>query len=271
VIRPSTRLALALLVTLTFASSAFAQDDDRALKPAEPDFTVVNLPTSLNLPQWGSGIRITHRFLRPLDCDLCENSFLGDALGTDQGAAIGLEYRIGIVPRGQVILNRARMDRTIQFMGEYGVLRQTGKSPVEMAAIVSIEGTENFQDVYSPTIGVALSHLFGDRAALHLDPMWVGNSNIASDVGDDNTFVIGIGGRFAIVPGLNIVAEVSPRAGGYSPGNPLAAFALEKRLGGHMFQLVFSNNFGTTLRQIAQGAPDSNEWYMGFNLTRKFF
>jgi hypothetical protein len=45
-----------------------------------------------------------------------------------------------------------------------------------------------------------------------------------------------------------------------------------------MFQLNFSNtNLTTTLGQIAQGnsgatgVGGTTEWYMGFNITRKFF
>ena len=49
------------------------------------------------------------------------------------------------------------------------------------------------------------------------------------------------------------------------------AFAIEKRAGGHTFQLNFSNAFGTTLAQIARGGPVENDWYMGFNISRKFF
>ncbi len=38
-----------------------------------------------------------------------------------------------------------------------------------------------------------------------------------------------------------------------------------------MFQLNFSNGFGTTLAQVARGASSNNDWYLGFNLSRKFF
>ena len=42
------------------------------------------------------------------------------------------------------------------------------------------------------------------------------------------------------------------------------SFAIEKRAGGHTFQLNFSNAFGTTMGQIARGGPDGNDWFMGF-------
>ena len=50
-IRSSIRLLVALALTALIASPALAQDDDDSvLKLAEPDFTLVSLPTTLRLP-----------------------------------------------------------------------------------------------------------------------------------------------------------------------------------------------------------------------------
>ena len=69
--------------------------------------------------------------------------------------------------------------------------------------------------------------------------------------------------------------EVVPRVSGYDPGKHPISFALEKRVGGHAFQLVFSNTFGLTMAQIARGGIESTDgssnWYLGFNISRKFF
>ena len=49
------------------APAAQAEDDpDRDLRLSQPDFTIVNLPTTLRLPRYKSAFRITHRFGRPL-------------------------------------------------------------------------------------------------------------------------------------------------------------------------------------------------------------
>ena len=287
-IRTSTRLLFAILLTLASTTVAFAQaNDDTALKPAEPDFTIINLPTSLNLGVLKSDIRITHRFVRPLKCDSCPNSLVSDAFGIDQGALIGLEFRVGVFKNTQVIVHRARFNKTIQFLGEYAVTRQHEGMPVEISALLGVEGTENFTGVYSPSVGAVITHLFADKAAIHLDPIWSNNTNISScspgvqgcePTGTDNTFMLGIGGRVQFMRTLYATAEVTPRLSGYKPGDAVVAFAIEKRLGGHMFQLNFSNsNLTTTLGQLAQGNTGATglggttEWYMGFNITRKFF
>lgn len=267
----STGLALALAVVL-FASPLFAQADDATLNIAEPDFTLVNLPTSLRLPSMKSAFRVTHRFVRPLKCDECEDNLLEDLFGIDNGAAIGLEFRFGVVPGGQVVFHRARVDKAIQLLGQYSLSRQGDGMPLEMAAIATIEGTDNFREDFSGTFGVILTHLLGDRGSVHFEPMFVANSNLfEDDVDDDSTFMIGIGSRIRLTPTVYVVGEMTPRVSGYKPDTMLGSFAIEKRAGGHVFQLNFSNYFGTTLRQLAQGAPDGSHWYMGFNISRKFF
>jgi hypothetical protein len=273
VIRASIRFALTLAILLS-APPAFAQEeDDRALKPAEPDFTLVNLPTSLRLPAGGGAFRVTHRFTRPLKCDTCATSLIGSGFGIDDGAVIGLEFRFGIFPGGQVIAHRSRVQRAVQFMGEFGLTRQReGGSPFEMAALVAIEGTQNFQEDFAPSVGVALTRMFGDRAAIHIDPMFVANANLApSGTDSEHTFALGLGGRLALTSSLYVVGEYTPRLSGYKPGTSVGSFAVEKRIGGHAFQINVANDFGTTLRQIVEGADDSNRWYLGFNISRKFF
>ncbi|MCA1585919.1 MAG: DUF5777 family beta-barrel protein, partial [Acidobacteria bacterium] len=65
--------------------------------------------------------------------------------------------------------------------------------------------------------------------------------------------------------------EVTPRVAGYDPGVNQVSFGIEKRAGGHLFQLNFSNGIGTTLAQIARGGGNNDDWYIGFNISRKFF
>ena len=63
----------------------------------------------------------------------------------------------------------------------------------------------------------------------------------------------------------------SSRGSGYDPGRAPGTFGIEKRAGGHTFQLNFSNGFGTTMGQIARGGTSSDDWYLGFNISRKFY
>ena len=59
---------------------------------------------------------MTHRFARPLSGDF--GSLAADLFGLDSGAQIGLEYRFGIVPNGEIGIHRTS-DRTIEFFTQY--------------------------------------------------------------------------------------------------------------------------------------------------------
>ena len=45
----------------------------------------------------------------------------------------------------------------------------------------------------------------------------------------------------------------------------------DKRYGGHVFQFNVSNALGTTMRQVARGGQGYDDWFVGFNLSRRFF
>ena len=275
-------LVLCFLIVLasSVAVPARAQDDDDAvLKPGEPDFSLISLPTSLRVPKYKSAFRVTHRFTRPLSCKNCPNNLLEDFFGLDSGARIGLEYRFGLLPRGQIGIHRTS-DKTIEFFGQYGLSRQSGGSPVETSILVAVDGTDNFQAHRSPAIGLIVTRLLGDRGALHVEPIWVRNTNLFEPaVSDDGTFVLGLGARARLRGTMYLVGEFAPRVAGYSPGTHHGSFGFEKRLGGHMFQVNVSNSFGTALTHVARGAlqriasdgSTETDWYLGFNISRKFF
>jgi hypothetical protein len=131
------------------------------------------------------------------------------------------------------------------------------------------EGGNNFQDRYSPALGLSVSRTVGDRLALYMTPIWVHNTAAILNI-DRDTFFVGVGGRLRLSATVYVVAESSPRLAGYDPGEPEYAFGFEKRSGGHMFQMTFANSQGTTFGQTARGGlPDS--LFLGFNLARKFF
>jgi Membrane bound beta barrel domain (DUF5777) len=246
------------------------EDDDLGLDRVESDFTIITLPTNLRLPRHKLGFRLTHRFNRPLD----EGSFgdlVADLFGFDAGAQIGLEVRFAPARRAQIGIHRTN-DRTIELFGQYDVARQTGSLPLGIGALVTIEGTDNFSDEFTTAVGAILSRTIAKHVALYVEPIFVGNSNLASDpVDSNNTFLMGLGARIRVRPSVYVVGEFIPRVAGYDPGTNQGSVGVEMRAGGHIFQLNFSNAFGTTMGQIARGGPAGNDWYIGFNLSRKFY
>jgi hypothetical protein len=245
-----------------------AGDDDAALVLAEPDFRVLNLPSTLRLPLHGSSFQLTHRF----NGNLRQGSFDGNAsnlFGLDQGAVVGFEYRFGIARYLQAAVYRTAIDKTFQFYGKYDVVRQSTSFPVSFSALASVEGVDNFQERYSPALGLVASHMVGDRLAVYATPIWVHNTASILNT-DRDTFFVGAGGRVRVSSSVYVVGEVAPRAGGYRPGKPAFGFGIEKRVGGHLFQLNVNNGQGTTFGQLARGGL-ADSLYLGVNLARKFF
>ena len=249
-------------------SNVTEDDEDDELVLAEPDFRVLNLPSTLRLPRYASGFQLTHRF----NGNLREGSFSGNGsnlFGLDQGAAIGFEYRFGIARHLQAAVYRTSIDKTFQFHGKYDAVRQGDSLPVSLSALVSVEGVDNFQEQYSPALGAVVSRAIADRVALYATPVWVHNT--AANLGTDrDTFFVGIGGRVRVSSTVYLVGEVAPRAAGYRPDKAAYGFAIEKRAGGHLFQINVNNGQGTTFGQLARGGF-ADSLYLGFNLARKFF
>ena len=115
------RLISPLVFVLAVTGPASAQspaDDDAALDLAEPDFTVVNIPTTLRLPVRKADFHLTHRFGK----NLRDGSFGDQAsvlFGLDSGATIGLELRYGIMRHLEAIVHRSSFDKTIQLAVKY--------------------------------------------------------------------------------------------------------------------------------------------------------
>jgi hypothetical protein len=244
-------------------------DDDAAFRPLEPDFTLINLPTTLPLPLHKGNFRLTHRF----NGDLRRGDFgdqASDLFGLDEGATIGFEYRFAVVKHVEAAVYRTNFARTIQMYGKYDAFHQSASTPLGVSAIVSIEGTNNFRQEYAPAIGVTISRDIGNVVAVYAVPMWVHNTAAGTGVTRDTTMV-GLGGSLRVMPTLFVIGEVTPRVSGYVSGDAEYGFGISKRVGGHVFDLTFTNTTaGTTFAQLARGGfPGS--LYLGFNLARKFF
>ncbi|HEX6322381.1 MAG TPA: DUF5777 family beta-barrel protein [Vicinamibacterales bacterium] len=293
-----TARALTALLCLSLAAPALAQEPppppppdpapppvlveidlgepDLPFVPSEPDFTLAALPTTLRLPAGRWGFRVAHRFTRGLG----EGSFgdlASDFFGFDSSAIVGLEVRYGIRPGLQLALLRTS-DRTMQFLGQLSVLQQRDQRPFGLDAVAAVQGLDNFTEDYTTTLGAIVSRRLEDRGAIYAHPMFVINplpESVAPTPGqtdtDDAAVMLGLGARLRLGRSTYVVGEFVPRLSGPDVGDDHLSFALERRRGGHSFQINFSNSFATTLGQVARGYGSSGEWHIGFNISRKFY
>lgn len=246
-------------------------DPDVRVDPLQPDFLLSALPTTLRLPHNKLSFVVTHRFNRSLGRgDL--GDLLSDFFGFDSGAQIGLGLRYGLLPGTQIGIYRTS-DRTIQLFGQQSVLQQKPDGhPLSVDVLATFEGQNNLRMNRSGAFALLVSRKFGGVVAAYVEPMYLVNTNFIDNPGDDNdTAMIGLGARVRIRPKVYLVGELTPRVGGYQPGVNQGSVGVEIRSGGHLFQISFSNGIGTTLGQIARGGIDNNSWFIGFNISRKFF
>ena len=287
-IMPTSRLfhlVLTLLLVASLAQSAAAQtsantasttaaaavqddDPDRDPNDSQPDFYVATLNTNLRLPRHKMAFRLTHRFLRTMgDGDV--GDLFDRFFGLDSGAQIGLDLKYAPFSGAQLGIYRTS-DQTIQLQGQYNFVKDAG-APFGFSTVVNVDGTDNFSDEFSPGVALVFSRELGEHGAIYFQPSFVGNTNLITDEGDDYTAMAGLGMRIRAARNTYLFVEGSPRFAGYDQGVTLISFGFEQRAGGHVFQLNFSNGFGTTLAQVARGGSRRDDWYLGFNLSRKFY
>jgi hypothetical protein len=250
------------------ASQPEQSDPDVRLDPLQPDFALGALPTTLRMPKHKWAFRVTHRFTRELGSGDF-GDLASDLFGLDGGSQVGLEFRFGLLPGTQLGVHRTS-DRTIQLFVQQNLMSERKDHPLGLDALVTLEGWDNLTEQHQSAVGVILSRNLGRHAALYAEPIVVFNTNPFA-TGDDYTLMLGVGTRLRIRPSTYVTAEYAPRLGGYDPNDSQIGFGIEMRAGGHLFQINVSNGWGTTLGQLATGGIDNDNWYMGFNLARKFF
>jgi hypothetical protein len=281
-LRVPSRILAAGVLSAALATPASAQSTDTApaAPPSQPvsqardeaEQNVVTMPTTESMHRFGHHFRITHRFARELGRGTF-GDLASDLFGLDEGAVIGLDYRFAPASNLQVGVYRSMLLRTIQFSGRLDAIRQSDTVPVAISALLSIEGTDNFREDRAPAIAAVVSRSYGRRLALYVSPTFVWNSQMPSGAGgsisDQTTGYVGVGARVLLPKTTFIAVEVTPRVSGFAPGRATWGVGIEKHTRGHLFQLNFSNSFGTTYGQVARGGERSNV-YLGFNLARKF-
>ena len=240
---------------------------------AEPDFTLGALPTTLRMPRGTFAFRLTHRFTRPL-ADGTVGDFFADFFGFDGAARIGMELRYGLRPARRSACT-ARTTARFSFLRQQNLLSQTAGRPLSLQAIVAVEGADNFSEIVrhdtsaprcrasSRTAARCTRNHWSCSRATRLRARTVCRSTPCSSAWADDS-----GSRSRT---CTSIAEAAPQVAGYKDGVDHVSVGVERRAGGHLFQLTITNALGTTMRQVAQGGVREGDWYIGFNLSRRFF
>ena len=150
-------------------------DPDLDVNLAQPDYTIIALPTTLRLPKGKFAFRVTHRFGRPLDDgnfgDLAADLFRVRRWRADRDsrcvmACCGARRSACCAP-AIAPSSCSRSSRSSDRRSSRSAWRQN----------LTMDGTNNFQDSYSPGIGLVVSREIGKTAAVYFEPTWVNNTN----------------------------------------------------------------------------------------------
>ena len=260
-------------ITPAAAQTPPQDDPDLDVNFAQPDFTLVALPTTLRVPRHKSAFRVTHRFTPSAGRGRFRQPRRGSVRPRQRRAD---RPRVSIRPHAR---HADRLpphvdshDRVLRAARGDGAGRGDSRSRFDALAIDRRH--EQFpRQLLARRSARSSRGRSANTPRSTCEPIWVNNSNAAAVRARrrQRHRDRGLGARLRVRPTVYLVLEGAPRVAGYDPGSTQISFGLEKRSGGHMFQLTITNGFGTTMGQIARGASNTDDWHLGFSISRKFF
>ena len=251
----------------------------QAGKPARPKGTfdtpafwgtrLLDLPTTTTPDKGDVLVRISHRF-----SDRVEEGF-DDLFGLDSYANILLSAGYGITNNLAVSVGRARLDKVFEFAADWLIAEQgrTHGLPVS----VTLHGGVDLVTGPSPDEvqvfgAISLSRQFTRRLSVLVVPALATNADYW-DLNPDSTFSLGLGARYMIFEGLSASVEWTPVLAGFRNVESGWGLGLEKKIGGHVFQVFVTNNFGLAAAQYLPGGDlrlRDFDFRIGFNIFRTF-
>ena len=245
------------------------------------DHFLVNLPTALPYDKGRLSMRFTHRFTQPVmstesGCAGCAG--VGELYGLDSFSFSSFGGEYGITKELAATVYRSPFDKTIEMGGVLQLLRQQGGEPLSAAVRVTVEGRNNFQDLYTTNLVFPVSRAIGNVAEIFVVPMHSFNANpgeistspfITEGEKRRNQTVIGVGGSFRFRQRSALVMEWMPRVAGFHARDSrnVLSFGILRSTNAHVFELVLSNSFATTTGRTAGFGLTG--FSLGFNLYRR--
>jgi cytochrome c553 len=256
------------------------------------DDLLFTLPTGRAVDEHALIVNFTHRF--PYDAAFTGPGRGGELFGLDNLALPSLGLRYGVTDKLSVSILRSPtfIGRPIQLMAAYNILDEHHEDPLNITVRVSIEGQNNFRKNYTQNIEGIFSRSITSRAQFYVVPTMSFDARplvqatgfLSSDILDFpgvNTFSIGVGAAYDILPTVALVAEVIPTVWNASElgiHRPAYSFGIQKKLFRHAFTLGLTTSPGVTVSQRAGtraeflGEPSADTpggLFFGFDLTRQ--
>ena len=255
---------------------ALRADDPRTAAPAFWGTRLINLPTSTLTGKGEVLFRISHRFIPKADSGY-------DAFyGFDGPAAILFGLGFGITDDLEISLERSNIFQVWELAAGWRVLETPAGAAVPLAAVIGagvgwasqrIEGRDrtdsrNFRLNLRASLSARLTGRWTVLAVPSLSTHtnhWTGSPS--------RTIALGLGTRYLMFKDISVIAEWTPVAGGYKAVQNGWGVGLEKKIGGHVFQVFVANSIGLTSAQSITGGDlrlQDADFRFGFNIFRSF-
>ena len=254
---------------------------DKAIKTGlqKPDFwgtRLINLPTTRSIGKGDVLFRISHRYF-PAVKDGYDTFF-----GLDGPAAILLSLGYGLTDNFSFTLARSNRFKEIELSIKWTFLEQGKIQNLPFSAALNFGGSLVTQSQPGKKIWrsenvrmnlqLSLSHKLNDSLSFLLVPSYSSNAN-QWEVSSEGTFALGTGVRFSFTNDLSLLLEWMPVLSGYKANSSGWGLGLEKKIGGHVFQVFVLNTPGLTSPQYLPGGDfclKNSEFRLGFNIFRWF-
>ncbi|MEW5900095.1 MAG: DUF5777 family beta-barrel protein, partial [Acidobacteriota bacterium] len=119
---------------------------------------------------------------------------------------------------------------------------------------------------------LSLGFQLNNRISFLVAPGYCSNTNFWVP-SSEGTFSLGVGGRFMVLDDLSLIAEWVPVLAGYKDLVDSWGLGIEKKIGGHVFQVFITNSLGMTASQFLPGGDlllSDGDFRFGFNIFRSF-
>ena len=245
-------------------------------KPAFWGTRVINLPTTQSIGKGRLLFRVSHRYYPAI------KSGYNSLYGLDGPAVILLSFGYGLRDNLDLTLARTKLDKEVELSLKWVMFEQGKILTLPFSAALNIGGSLVTQsqpdrkvfraDNMKFNLQVILSHQVNNALSLVLVPAYSSNTN-HWDSSSEGTFALGAGGRWMIFNDFSIIGEWIPVLAGYKDNSNGWGLGIEKKIGGHVFQVFILNSTGLTSDQFIPGGDFRlNDWDLriGFNIFRKF-
>jgi hypothetical protein len=236
---------------------------------------LINLPTTQAIGKGELLFRVSHRFY-PSFTEGYDSFY-----GLDGPAVILLSLGYWLSDNFSFTLARSQLYKEVELSMKWILLRQ-GRSKIPFSGALNIGGSlvtesQPDRDVFDSdnmkfNIQAILSYQLNDALSFMLVPAYSSNTN-HWDPSPEGTFILGTGGRWMLFNDFSIIWEWNPILSGYRAGTDAWALGIEKKVGGHVFQVFILNSAGLTSPQFLPGGDlilKDGDFRIGFNIFRLF-